>query len=65
MKVGGKVGRWLVGLGALLVAGLAIYVLTIGKPPASSRAGSQPAMDEIDEKSRAAMRELLRDVEED
>jgi len=63
MQVGGKVGRWLVGVGALLVAIGALYVLTIGKPPASSTPSdlARPAMDEIDEKSRAAMRDLLRE----
>ena len=63
MQVGGKFGRWLVGVGALLVAIGALYVLTIGKPPASSRSSEQqrPAMDEIDEESRAAMRDLLRE----
>ena len=67
MQVGGKVGRWIVGVGALLVAIAALYVLTIAKPPASSRAGDRTpaAMDEIDEESRAAMRELLREEDED
>jgi len=63
MQVGGKVGRWVAGVGALLVAILALYVLTIGKPPASSTASERPAMDEIDEESRAAMRDLLREDE--
>jgi hypothetical protein len=65
MKGGGQVGRWLVGLGALLVAALALYVLMIGKPPASSIDVSTPAMDEIDAESRAAMRDLLRETEGD
>ena len=60
-----RVGRWLVGLGALLIAGLALYVLTIGKPPASSKELMRPAMDEIDAESRAAMRKLLREQGED
>ena len=53
--------NWLVGLGALFVAGLALYVLTVGKPPASSERSAQPVMDEIDDESREAMRELLRE----
>lgn len=65
MKSGGQVGRWLVGVGALLIAGLALYVLTIGKPPASSQGVAEPAMDEIDAESRAAMRDLLRETEKD
>jgi hypothetical protein len=65
MQVGGKGGRWLVGLGALFVAILALYVLMIGKPPASSGTAARPAMDEIDAKSRAEMRDLLRKAEED
>ncbi len=58
-------GRWLVGLGALLIAALAIYVLTRGGPEIAPGANSTPAMDEIDAESRAAMRELLRRAEED
>lgn len=61
MPVGGKSGRWLVGLGALLIALLALYVLMIGKPPAASKDAGRPAMDSIDEKSRAAMRDVLRE----
>lgn len=63
------------GLAALFVAGVAIYVLTIGQPRTSDRSrgtrspaesgSDRPAMDEIDPESRAAMRELLRQVEED
>ena len=60
-----RVGRWLVGLGALLIAALAFYVLMIGKPPESSNQMRRPAMDEIDAESRAAMRELLRETGED
>ncbi|MEE8165809.1 MAG: hypothetical protein V3T64_09590 [Myxococcota bacterium] len=60
-----RVGRWLVALGALLFAGLALYVLTIGDPPASSKDTMRPAMDEIDAESRAAMRKLLREHGED
>ena len=60
-----RVGRWLVGLAALLLAALALYVLMIGKPPASSKQTLQPAMDEIDAQSRAAMREFLREQGED
>ena len=51
--------NWLVGLGALFVAGLALYVLTVGKPPsASSERSAQSVMDEIDDESREAMREV-------
>jgi hypothetical protein len=75
-KRGPMAGRWLVGLGALLFAGLTLYVLTVGKPPATGSAVSEstrpsgpaqapPAMDQIDAKSREAMRELLREAEED
>ena len=48
-----------------LIQGIALYVLTIGKPPASSTEMLRPAMDEIDAESRAAMRELLRAQGED
>ena len=60
-----RVGRWLVGLGALLVAALALYVLTVQRSPGSLEETLQPAMDEIDAESRAAMRELLREAGED
>ncbi len=60
-----RVGRWLLGLGALLIAALALYVLTVRRPPASLQETLLPAMDEIDAESRAAMRELLREQEED
>ena len=73
MQGGGQVGRWLIVIGALCVAGLAIYVLTSGNRPfaskeaaskeASSKQSERPAMDQIDEESREAMRDLLRDVE--
>ena len=60
-----RVGRWLVGLGALLIAALALYVLTIGKPPAALKETLRPAMDDIDTESRAAMRDFLRAQGED
>jgi hypothetical protein len=53
--------RWIVGLGALVVALVAIYVLFWGgEAPMPER--SERAMDDIDEESREAMRELLREV---
>lgn len=58
-------GRWLVVLGALLVAGIALYLLTIGEPPMSSTKSSPPVMDEIDADSRAEMRRLLQESGED
>lgn len=52
--------RWIVGAGALLVAALALYVLmNVGGEPEAI----EPALDDIDAESRAAMRELLRDAE--
>ncbi len=61
-----RVGRWLLGLGALLIAALALYVvLTVRRPPASLPETLRPAMDEIDAESRAAMRKLLREQGED
>ena len=60
--------RWIVGVGALVVAALAFYVLMNAGSPSSGidgAADSQPALDEIDAKSRAAMRELLRDAGEE
>ncbi|MFP6656084.1 MAG: hypothetical protein VCB25_10690 [Myxococcota bacterium] len=58
--------RGIVGLGALLVAAVALYlVLTGSKDPewTSLPEMSQPALDEIDAESRAAMRDLLRETE--
>lgn len=58
--------RWMVGLGALLVAGLALYLVLNGTSEPGSetmREISRPALDNIDAKSRSAMRELLRDAE--
>lgn len=93
-----RLGRWVVGLGALLMAALALYVLTGDvmtsevpadsagtedwqarpdrapvKPsaPAASIPASEmpatraPALDEIDEDSRKAMRELLKEAEDE
>ncbi len=67
--------RWLVGGGALLVAFLALYVLLHGGRPASEddandhgvRAGElrHPALDDIDARSRKAMRDLLRQADEE
>jgi hypothetical protein len=58
-------GRWLVVLGALLIAGVALYVLATGEPRVSSPTATTPIMDEIDADSRAEMRKLLRDSGED
>ena len=58
--------RWIVGAGALLVAAIAFYVLlNVGSPDAASRSERQPALDDIDAESRAAMRELLREAGEE
>jgi uncharacterized protein YfaA (DUF2138 family) len=56
--------RWLVGLGALAIAAAALFVLLrLGGEPRQARAPAaeraRPAMDDIDEPSRARMRELL------
>ena len=49
--------RWIIGAGALLVAGTALYVLmNVGGP------ADQPALDDIDAKARAEMRDLLREA---
>ena len=71
-----QVGRWLVGIGALVIAGLAFYVLIVAKPlsidpdqkrkaKAAPSARTAPAMDQIDSESRDAMRDLLRKEDED
>ena len=55
--------RWLVGGGALLVAVIAFYVLLHGgndRDPEAARELRSPALDDIDEGSREAMRDLLR-----
>jgi hypothetical protein len=63
--------RWIVGGGALLVAVVALYVLLNGghdlgsergleSDPQSARELQAPALDDIDEESRSAMRDLLR-----
>ena len=57
--------RWIIGLGALLVAGIAMYLVLAGADRPSSetlREISQPALDDIDAKSRSAMRDLLREA---
>jgi hypothetical protein len=57
--------RWFVGLGALLVAGVALYLLLTGTKGHDSETMmeiSEPALDEIDAKSRSAMRDLLRET---
>lgn len=55
--------RWVVGIGALLVALIALYVLLKvgnGRVPEGGTELTSPAFDEIDDESRRAMRELLR-----
>jgi hypothetical protein len=57
--------RWSIVGAALLVALVAIYLLLAGQGaevPTRSATSTQPALDDIDEKSRDAMRELLRDA---
>jgi len=59
--------RWVVVVGALVVALAAFYVLMRGAPvdaPRRANERSGPALDDIDAKSREAMRELLRDADE-
>lgn len=61
--------RWLIGGGALLVAIIALYVLLNGghfrddRDPESTTELRGPALDDIDENSRSAMRELLRQAD--
>ena len=56
--------RWIVGAGALLVAAAAFYVLlNVGSPDRGEEIA--PALDDIDAKSRAAMRELLRAADDE
>ena len=59
-------GRWIVGAGAVLIGAVAFYVLMNGgvrEPAVKGRAaGNQPALDDIDAESRAAMRDLLREA---
>jgi len=58
--------RWIVGVSALGLAIIAIYVLMNGgggrsdADPSGQRA--QPVLDDIDAESREAMRDLLRDA---
>ncbi len=57
--------RWIIGLGALLVAGIALYLVLVGADQPSSETLmeiSQPALDDIDAKSRSTMRDLLREA---
>ncbi len=54
--------RWVVGVGALLVAAAALFVLLAGD---GAPRGGQPALDDIDPASRSAMRDLLRDAEKE
>ena len=55
--------RWIVGLAAVGVAIVALYVLVRGGEVSLPELElEEPAMDEIDAESREAMRELLREV---
>ena len=57
--------RWVVGVGALLLALAALFVLLSGgelRPGMEPIEGSSPALDDIDARSRAAMRDLLREA---
>ena len=57
--------RWFVGVGALAVALLALYVLTRDGSSGGGRAAggsASPAMDDIDARSREQMREILREA---
>lgn len=53
--MGGK--RWIIAIGAILAAAVAIFVLLRPAP------GMEEPLDDIDAASRAKMRELLRDAE--
>jgi hypothetical protein len=61
--------RWVVGVGALLVAVVALYVLLQGgharktTDPKSASELRGPALDDIDDDSRGAMRDLLRQAD--
>jgi hypothetical protein len=61
--------RWVVGVGALLVAFVALYVLLHGgqarkaTDPKSASELRGPALDDIDDDSRGAMRDLLRQAD--
>ena len=60
--------RWFVVGGALLVAGLALYVLLHGGTDRTTEAAREvrsPALDDIDERSRSAMRDLLRQADKE
>lgn len=68
--------RWLVGGGSLLVAIIALYLLfnaghdsgpdrNLNHDPESARELRSPALDDIDENSRNAMRKLLRRADDE
>ena len=55
--------RWIVGAGALVVAAIALYVLlNVGGSDGRLPVRHEPALDDIDAESRAAMRDLLREA---
>ncbi len=58
--------RWVVGVGALLLASVAVFVLLTWNGsddggPGPSHEGAAPPLDDIDARSRAALRQLLRE----
>ena len=60
--------RWVVGVGALLLSFIALWVLLRwedGRDTERMIELTRPALDEIDEESRNAMRELLRQEEKE
>lgn len=69
MRGVGRRTRWIVGLGSLAIAMAALYLLVgpdlLARPDEPLPERDTPAMDEIDEDSREAMRELLRNVDEE
>ena len=55
--------RWIIGLVALVLAGIAAYVLLSGGTGSNSERMmeiTEPALDDIDAKSRRELRDLLR-----
>ena len=58
---GSRKWRWVVGVGALLIAAVALLTLR-STGPESPALGEPAALDEIDAESRQAMRELLRET---
>jgi hypothetical protein len=60
---GGRSARWIIVVGALLLAAVALSLLLRApreRDRVADEKGGRPALDDIDAKSRAAMRDLLR-----